>query len=384
MKKAATPLADSMQPFVEKHLIAGAVMMAGLADHVPAPETVGDADIAAKTPMRPDTLFWIASNSKQITAAALMLLVDAGKVALDDPVAHYLPEFQGQMVVAEEDDGHRLLRKPVRPVIVRDLVSHIGGLLPWFHDGRLNVGSLRERALACALTPLRFEPGTRWEYGNGGFEVAGRIIESVCGEAFDRDVRTRLFEPLEMTDTTFWPTGEQLQRLAAPCAPASDGTGLVNASLPFTEPLSELSGSPSPGGGLFSTALDCYAFCRMIAGGGIFQRHRLLSEVAVRAMTTTQTGDLLCGPDGENGYGLGWNTQTRDHGGPWPLGVGAVNHGGAHGTQLWIDPQQGRITVFLIAQAAWPPELEGGVLDRAFRRAADQSIGTEAGTGAEA
>ena len=363
--------AERIRPFVDRQTIAGAVLLVGHGDGVPDIETLGHADPAARTPMQRDTLFWIASNSKQITAAALMLLVDEEKVALEDPVAQYLPEFDGQMVLAEEDAERRLLRKPARPVTVRDLVSHTSGLLPWFSDGRLNVGSLRERTLACALTPLRFEPGTRWEYGNGGFEVAGRVIEVVSGETLDSFMQTRLFDPLGMSDTTFWPSGEPLARLAVPGAPNPDGPGLVEASLPFTEPLSALSGSPSPGGGLFSTAGDCFLFCRMIAAGGVSDGRRYLSESAVRAMATTQTGDLLSAPGEENGYGLGWNTPRRDHGAAWPVGIGPVSHAGAHGTHLWVDPQRNLVKVFMVAQAAWPPDLDGGHLARAFWDAAD-------------
>lgn len=366
MKTTTGPLAASIQPFVNDQIIAGAVLLTGAGDSPPVVETVGYADIAAQRPMQPDTLFWIASNSKQMTAAALMLLVDEGKIALDDSVSERLPEFRGQMSVAEEDDEHKVLRKPARPLTVRDLVSHTGGILPWFSDGRLNAGSLHERTQACALTPLRFEPGTRWEYGNGGFEVAGRLIEVVSGEALEVFLQTRLFDPLGMADTTFWPSGEQLRRLATPYAPNPDGTGLGEAALPFTYPLSALSGSPSPGGGLFSTARDCFLFCRMVAGGGAAGGKRLLSEDAVRVMTTTQTGNLLSGPDDENGYGLGWNTTSRDHSRAWPDGIGVVHHGGAHGTNMWVDPQRAQIKVFMIAQAGWPSDFDGGQVVQAF------------------
>lgn len=378
MTKTPGPLAESMKPFVDNQTIAGAVLLTGASEGAPRIETIGYADIAAQTPMQPDTVFWIASNSKQITAAALMLLVDEGKISLDDPVSKYLPEFSGQMFMAEEDDEHQVLRKPSRLVSVRDLVSHTSGLLPGFHDGRLNSGSLRERTLACALTPLRFEPGAKWEYGNGGFEVAGRVIEVVSGEPLEQFMQTRLFNPLGMSATTFWPSREQLRRLATPHAPKPDSSGLLEAPLPFTYPLSDLSGSPSPGGGLFSTAGDCFLFCQMVAGGGVFKGQRYLSEAAVRMMTTTQTGDLLSGPDNENGYGLGWNTTSRDHGKAWPEGIGHVHHSGAHGTNMWIDPQQDLIKVFMIAQAGWTPGLDGGHLLDAFWGAAGKTYRKDA------
>lgn len=371
MTKTTRPLGASTQSFIDNHILAGAVLLTASGNSAPMVETLGYANIAAKRPMQPDTLFWIASNSKQITAAALMLLWDEGKITLDDPVSKHLPEFGGQMFVAEEDDAHKLLRTPARPVTVRDVVSHTSGVLPWFHDGRLNVGTLRERTLACALTPLRFEPGTQWEYGNGGFEVAGRLIEVLSGESLETFLQTRLFDPLGMADTTFWPSEEQTRRLATPYVPGPDGAGLAEAALPFTYPLSEMSGSPSPGGGLFSTAGDCFLFCRVIAGGGVFEGKRLLSEAAVRAMTTTQTAALLSGPDNENGYGLGWNTTSRDGGRPWPAGIGLVHHGGAHGTNMWIDPQRNLIKVFMIAQAGWLPDFDSGSPVRAFWEASD-------------
>ena len=359
-KHVTESIANSIQPFVTDRTIAGAVLLVGDITGIRQSAAIGHADIAAHRAMQPDALFWIASNTKQMTAAALMMLVDDALVHLDSPVSRYLPEFRGQMVVVEEDDEHRLLSKPLRAVTVRDLVSHTGGLLPWFHDGKLNIGSLRERALACALTPLRFEPGTKWEYGNGGFEVAGRIIEVVTGVALDAFFQHRLFDPLGMNDTTFWPTSHQLQRLATPYTPNDDGTELVEAALPFTAPLSELTGSPSPGGGLFSTATDCFRFCQMIAAGGVFNGQRLLTEVSVRAMTATQTGDLLSAPDNNNGYGLGWNTSSRISSKPWPQDSGTVHHGGAFGTNMRIELETGVIKVFMISQAGWRPDFDSG------------------------
>lgn len=111
----------------------------------------------------------------------------------------------------------------------------------------------------------------------------------------------------------------------------------------------------------------------MVAGGGVFEGDRLLSEASVRAMTTTQTGDLLSASGGENGYGLGWNTTSRDRGKSWPEGIGLFHHGGAHGTSLWVDPQRDQIRVFMIAQAGWAPGVDGGRPVQAFWDACDRT-----------
>ena len=121
-------VAGSLQPFVDRSRLAGAVVLVADRDKVLALEPVGFADIAARTPMRPDTLFWIASQSKPITATALMMLVDEGKVRLDDPVEKYLPEFKDQWLAVEQDKDHILLKKPKHPITVRHILSHTSGM----------------------------------------------------------------------------------------------------------------------------------------------------------------------------------------------------------------------------------------------------------------
>jgi len=129
------PVADSgkgpaavLQPFIERHALAGAVTLVASKEKVLSHEAVGYLDVAAKTPMRPDAMFWIASQSKSMTAAAFMMLVDQGKVGLDDPVEKYLPEFKCLLVTVEQDDTHTLLRKPAHPITVRNVLSHTSGM----------------------------------------------------------------------------------------------------------------------------------------------------------------------------------------------------------------------------------------------------------------
>ena len=160
-------------------------------------EAVGSADIAAGTPMATDCLFWIASESKPITASALMILVDAGRVSLDDPVGKFLPEFRKVWLAAERDDAHMLLKRPHRPITVRDLLTHTSGL-PFssaLETPTLDGLPLRDAARSYALTPLNTEPGAKYQYSNAGINTVGRIIEIVAGESYEQFLRTRLFEP---------------------------------------------------------------------------------------------------------------------------------------------------------------------------------------------
>jgi CubicO group peptidase (beta-lactamase class C family) len=176
-------------------------------DRVLHRSAVGSSDLATGRPMQPDDLFWIASMSKPVTAAGIALLVDDGRLAFDDPVEKYLPEFRKQWLVAEQTPERRVLVKAARPVTVRDLLTHTSGL------GEYPVTdphwTLAEMAKIIAREPLRFAPGSRWAYSTAGFDVLGRVIEVASGEPFAAFMLRRLFDPLGMKATTFWPTPAQ-------------------------------------------------------------------------------------------------------------------------------------------------------------------------------
>src|SRR5437899_3356960 len=169
---AAEPakIGAALQPYVEKQELAGAVALVADNDKVLTCETVGYADVAAKKPMQNDSLFWIASQSKPITATALMMLVDEGKVSVDDPVEKYLPEFKAQMVVAEKDGEHVLLKKPAHPITVKNVLSHTSGL-PFsspIEKPTLDRLPLADRVRSYAMLPLDFEPDSKYQYSNAG------------------------------------------------------------------------------------------------------------------------------------------------------------------------------------------------------------------------
>ena len=369
--KASSSVAGSLQPFVNSHTLAGAVTLVASKDKVLSLEAVGYADVAAKKPMRTDCLFWIASMTKPMTATALMMLVDEGKLKLDDPVEKYLPEFTGQMVVVEQDADHVLLKKPSHPITIKNVLSHTSGL-PFAPrvEPKIDMFPLRESAVIYALTPLRTQPDTKYQYSNAGINIAGRLIELLGGMPYEEFMEKRLFGPLGMKDTTFWPTEQQLGRLAKSYKPNADKTDLAETAITqFTYPLTDRKRAPCPAGGLFSTATDVSLFGRMILNGGVYEGKRYVSEDAVRQMTSTQTGDLLSKGGDQSGYGLGWTTTAKAPGSADAVLVGACGHGGAYATDLWLDPQNGLVMVFMVQHAGYPGP-DGKKILPAFRKAA--------------
>jgi CubicO group peptidase (beta-lactamase class C family) len=313
--------------------------------------------------METGDVFWIASMSKGMTAAALMMLVDEGKVNVDDPVEKYLPEFRGQMVVVEQDDAHMLLKKPGHPITVRNILSHTSGL-PFKSriEGKIDALSLREAVMSYALSPLQFQPGSKYSYSNAGINTAGRIVEVVSGEPYEKFMHDRLFQPLGMKNTTFWPTTRQVARLAKSYKPNAEKTGLVETSIEaLTYPLSDNHNRyPVPAGGLFSTAEDVAHFCQMLLNDGEYAGKRILSEASVKQMTSKQTGVLV-----EKSYGFGIDVPSTPEGG--------FGHNGAYKTDMWIYPNRHIITVFMVQHAGFPGN--GGRSEDTFKEAALAAYG---------
>ncbi len=371
--EAAGPeIATKLQPFVDSHTLAGAVTLVASPDKVLSLEAVGYSDVGLKTAMKTDDLFWIASMNKAMTAAGLMMLVDEGKLKLDDPVEKFLPEFRGQMVVAEKDQRLVVLKKPSHPITVRNLLSHTAGLVGRSPlEGKLDSISLREATITYGLSPLQFDPGSKYDYCNPGINTAGRIIEVISGMPYETFMQQRLFDPLGMKDTTFWPTDAQVKRLAKSYRPNSAHNGLQEQQVDqLTYPLSTRTRHPYPAGGLFSTATDVSAFCRMLLNGGTLDGKRYLSESAVREMTSTQTGNILNGGKGENGYGLCLTTSRKAR--PDVVIPGPCGHGGAYSTNMSIDPEKKIVTVFMVQHAGYPND-GGKTVYPAFMKAVDAS-----------
>jgi CubicO group peptidase (beta-lactamase class C family) len=350
-----------LKPFVERHELAGAVALVVDKEKVLSAEAVGRADIAAGRAMKTDDLFWIASQSKPMTAVAVMMLVDEGKIALDDPVEKYLPEFRGQMLQVEKSNDHVLLRKPSHPITIREVLSHMSGL-PFksaIEEPTLDGLPLAAAVRSYAMTPLATEPGTHYQYSNAGINTAARIIEVVTDTKYEDFMQQRLFGPLGMNDTTFWPSSEQTQQLAKSYRPNAEKTGLTEFPIgQLLYPLSDRTRRfPMPAGGLFSTAQDTARFCQMLLNRGEFQGRRYLSEAAFEELTKRQTP-----PSVKESYGLGF-----------AVGPDWFGHGGAHATNMEIRPAQGVAIVWMVQHAGFPGE--GAKAQGVFKQWARERFG---------
>ena len=382
-------MAAVVKPFLEHHVTAGVVVLVADRDKIIDLETLGYKDIAKREPMRADTMFFLASMTKSQTSAMVMSLVDEGKIGLDDPVAKYLPEFKDMRVMADPpkptaadkgntnartEDEKVALAKDVKTVpaeseiTVRELLSHTAGLwlkspideLPW--DTRTIAATVH----ANASEALLYQPGKGFKYSNAGITTAARIAEVVTGEPYDKLVQERVWTPLGMKDATFYPTAEQMKRIATAYEPGSDTKPLRETANIYLSPnlMDRAHRYPLPAAGSFATVNDLYALCQMMLNKGEYKGKRVLSAASVEAMARKETG-----PDVNAEYGLGWYS-SKD---------GKFNHGGAFRTDMQVDPKTGMIVIFLEADAGAWPEWQGVMMRTAILDAAAGMFAGDAG-----
>lgn len=334
-----------LQSFVDQGEVAGAVALVGDRDQVRVVEAVGYRDLQAADAMKPDTLFRIASMTKPITAAAVMILKDEGKLSTDDPLEVYFPAMRDVRWAGSD--------KPVR---VRHLLTHTSGWAGGLPKDLADLYQRRHLTLAEAAErfvrePLTAEPGTRWAYCNSGIDLLGRIVEIRSGMGFEEFIEKRIFGPLGMTDTTFYPSADQLKRTAVTYERKDGKLVAVERDI--------IGGSqgakyPIPAGGLYSTAPDLARFYRMMLARGEWEGKRILSAESVDEMTSLQTGEINTGFVPGMGFGFGWGYVREPQGVTAMLSPGSYGHGGAFGTQGWIDPKRGIFIVFLIQRVGLP------------------------------
>ena len=289
-----------MQEFVRAGKTAGVVTLVARHGHVAALDAVGYRELESKTPMRTDTIFRIASLTKPITCAGVMILVDEGRVSLIDPVERYLPEFKElKLNRCGTRGGYNCAAvTPSRPVNILDLMTHTSGLPGTVSlSGGAAPDTLTRMVAGVSRATLLFEPGTAWNYSNVGIAALGRIIEVVAGQPYDRFMAERVFQPLAMKDTFFVVPPDKRNRVAAVYTYESDGLKRATLNPPKY---------PAPEGGLLSTASDLARFHQMMLNKGTLDGQRILSAAAVEAMTTSQTGSIKAGFAPGVGHGLGF------------------------------------------------------------------------------
>jgi CubicO group peptidase (beta-lactamase class C family) len=346
---------QKMQEFVDQNQASGIVTLVGRRGHVASLEAVGFRDAEAKDPMRADTIFRIASMTKPVTAVAVQMLEEEGKLSIEDPVEKLLPEFKGQMLQKSKTAEAVTLVKPSRPITVRDLLTHTSGLPGGPPAGLSDLYSKRNRTLAEATIaysqmPLQFEPGTKWAYCNSGIDTLGRIVEVLSGRSYEAFLEERLFKPLGMKDTFFYPTAERLARAAKLYKKA--GAGLAPSENFLGDPVDGR--FPLPAGGLYSTASDLAKLYQMMLHRGTQDGRRYLTEASVEKMTKNHTGELRAGFTDGIVMGLGWQVVGTPTGVTEMLSPGSYGHGGAFGTQGWLDPKKEMYFVLLVQRSGFP------------------------------
>jgi CubicO group peptidase (beta-lactamase class C family) len=360
-------ISTAVQQSIDDKRIAGAVTLVSRRGRVVWFKAQGMADREAGKPMRPDSMFRICSMSKPITSLAAMMLYEEGRFLLDDPVSKYLPEFKNAKVLVKPASGEAYSIPATKEITIRDLMRHTSGITyHWNSDlGPLykeaNVphgllpydGTIEEGVKRLASVPLLFNPGDRWEYSLG-VDVLGRLVEVVSGKSLDEFFRTRIFEPLGMKDTYFYPPDNKLERLATaytyypdkglnrfPDTPITEGSFTYSADYPYHSPKKLFSG----GAGLTSTAADYLRFCQMMLDGGKVGNTRLISRKSVELMSQDQLGKISM--DQSFGFGLGFGINGVKSPLPELGSPGEYDWGGFFYTAFTIDPKEQMIVIFM-------------------------------------
>lgn len=333
-----------MEEFVKSGEIAGAVSLVADDKNILHLSAVGMADLETKRPMKTDDVFWIASMTKPVTATAVMMMQEQGKLSVDDPVEKYLPEFSNLKDAA----GNKVT------ITLEQCLTHSSGLSEVPVEESADVATLSELMPKIVAKPVQFAPGSKWQYCQTGINTAARVVEVVSNESFPVFLEKHLFGPLGMKDTTFYPDEKLVARLAISYRKADGKLEKVAIGFLGGKSLTDKNRYPRANGGLFSTAEDYSKFSRMIFNGGEFEGRRYLKPESVKLMTTVQSGDLQTGFTPGCAWGLGWCVVREPQGVSAALSPGSFGHGGAFGTQAWIDPVKKRVHLLFIQRADLP------------------------------
>jgi CubicO group peptidase (beta-lactamase class C family) len=352
----------AMQRAVDSGELPGAVVLIARDGQLVHAKTYGWQDREKNIPMAADSIFRLYSMTKPVVSVAAMMLVEEGRLGLQEPVSKYIPEFKDMKVGVESKDAEG---KPVltlvdakRQITVQDLLRHTSG----FTYGVLGASNaikkmyvdaeifsqkwvLADFVKALAKLPLTFQPGTGWEYGHST-DVLGRVVEVASGQSLDVFLTERIFEPLHMVDTSFQVPPEKRDRLAQPMPDVY--TGKTPELIDFSKRQTFFAG----GHGLVSTAGDYLRFAQMLANGGELEGVRILGPRTVAYMTSNHVNAqidkgsaFLPGPG--YGFGLGFATRLERGQSEWPGSPGDFFWSGYAGTYFWVDPEEQLVPVFM-------------------------------------
>ncbi|MEX2110741.1 MAG: serine hydrolase domain-containing protein [Gemmatimonadaceae bacterium] len=363
-----------MQRYVDANHIAGAVALVMRDGRVVYERAVGWADKEAGRRMTPDAIFRIASQTKAITSVAVMILMEEGKLALEDPVGRYIPQFTRTTVAIRSDTG-RVIVPAKRAITIYDLLTHTAGIS--YGTDRIVAPLYEAKGLGPAAgqgwytadknepicttmerlgtLPFVAQPGEAWVYGYNT-DILGCVVERASGIPLDRFIRTRITDPLGMNDTHFFLPPEKRQRLTVVYLRDSAGRNKPAAKGPHGQgdyvdgPRRSFAG----GAGLLSTARDYARFLQMLLNGGELDGVRILSPKTVDVMTSNQIGSLYNWVPGQ-GFGLGFSTADRV-GADGLASVGTWGWGGAYGSIYKVDPKERLVMVFMVQQFPWGVE----------------------------
>ena len=351
---------DAVQALIDKKEMAGAVIAVARKGKVVMFEALGESEAGSGKPMKTDAIVRIFSMTKPITTVAAMMLVEDGKIKLDDPVSKYLPEFKDRRVHTGKGDE---TVEAKREITVRDLMRHTSGLTYGIFGntpvdqlykkvGVFAAGdTLQDMMTKLGKVPLLYEPGTRWHY-SVSTDVLGRIVEVASGKALDDFFAERIFKPLDMKDSGFSVPEDKLDRFTA-----SHGLD-AEKKLTATETAAKSRYRTKPkmlsgGGGGVSTARDYLRFCQMMLNGGELDGVRLLKKETVAEMTRNQLPEeAMKAKNGGNaevgeGFGLGFGVRVGKDDPTMGRAVGEYYWGGAASTHFWISPKQELVVVAL-------------------------------------
>ena len=373
---------ETIQKYVDRGEIAGVVSVLSDKDGNITTDCVGYADRENKRPMTDDTVFAIFSMTKTFTGAAIMVAIDEGKISLDDPVSKYLPEFKTLWIHKSTENGVMTLVEAKNVLTVRMVMNHTGGL-PFeisAKSGAIRGGGwsggapVRQAAAIAAASPLLSEPGTRVEYSNTGLDIGAAIVEVVTGKHWEDFLQERVFDPLEMHSTSFWPTDEQLKTQVEMYECVKDAPAKYRREDPMQQrPYNGRYVFASAGAGLWTTANDQLKFYKMLMNLGVGENGvRILKEETVKNYLAKSTRPAHLG-----GYSLGLAAPVEDTENSW------IGHGGAFGTNCSVNYHRKELKLWAVQLIGTPRPWDRARLQaeqKFFRYVIDNS-GTDAYTG---